>query len=102
MSTERINNDSNEPTEETPNVTQHRVSRDDLLLGENYQLRVMNLSLQIEILQQELAEKKAQLATKQQELLAFRKELSEKYNIDFTRVEIEAGTGLILKKVSHV
>ena len=71
------------------------VTPEEVLLGENYSLRVMNLSLQKQVKEAELAKLEARIQREQQEMMLYRQKLSEKYDIDFTRYEIEAETGII-------
>ena len=72
------------------------VTSEEVLLGENYSLRVMNLSLQKQAKEREVITLDARIQRETQELMLYREKLAEKYNIDFTRYEIEAETGKII------
>jgi len=78
-----------------------RVTPEEVLLGENYSLRVMNLSLQKQVKEGELARLEARLQQEQQEMMLYRQKLSKKYDIDFSRYEIEAETGIIRLAGQH-
>lgn len=74
------------------------ITREEILEAENISLRLMNLSHQEAELRRSLGELQTRKMEKQQELLAFRKNLAEKYEIDFEHYEVEATTGKIVKK----
>lgn len=84
------------PAEKMKDPTVKCVTPEEVLLGENYSLRVMNLSLQKQIKERELEKLEARIQRETQELMLYRQKLSEKYNIDFSRFEIEAETGKII------
>lgn len=74
------------------------LTKEEILEAENISLRLMNLSHQETDLRRSLGELQARKMEKQQELLAFRQKLAEKYDIDFEHYEVEASTGKIVKK----
>ncbi len=92
VSTEVVGAESLKPLNK-PNAKY--VTPEEVLLCENYALRVMNLSLKKQVQELELDKLDRLIHREQQELMLCRRKLGEKYNIDFTRYEIEAETGLI-------
>ena len=76
--------------------TAKAVTTEEILMGENYALRVMNLSQRKQLKEHELDALEAKLQHEQQEMMLFRKKLAAKYNIDFTKYELEAETGKII------
>lgn len=96
VSTEVVGAESLKPVMPPTEPIAKCVTPEEVLLGENYTLRVMNISLLKQAKEAEVAKLEGRLMREQQELLLYRQKLAEKYNIDFNRFEIEAETGEII------
>lgn len=72
------------------------ISREDLLRSENLQLRLMNISLQEQRLVADISALREERGKLQQEYVALRRELEEKYGIDLSKSEIRAGDGVVV------
>lgn len=76
------------------------LSKEDKLMIENLQLKVMNISLQEQSLIQHLGQLRSERDSVQQQLLAHRDEMSKKYGIDFTKFDVHPCDGRIVPKGS--
>lgn len=77
-------------------TTKRSVTQADVVLGENYVLRVQNLSLKKQIKELEAALLEHRLQEQTREMMLYRQKLGEKYGIDFTKEEIDGDTGEII------
>lgn len=98
-----------EPTPPPPPPPRpERVDALDRLESENLHLRALNIVQQkqsvlqqIQLLQQQAQQIDTQLAEAHRLIEEKKKEMSEKYGVDFSQMDIEQGTGRIVPRVSQ-
>ena len=74
------------------------VNKEDRLEAENIHLRVVNLAHEAQMLQAQLQDKSVQIQQLQQDILAKRLELEEKYSIDLSTHEIRETDGQVIAR----